>query len=367
MPKSTSNIEWDFITDTIKNEKCILFLGPEIFKNEVGQSLEEQMAEYLKVAENPDIQHFYPQDGLFLFTSGTKKTKSYYKIKKFYQQEFPQATEILRKIAHIPFHLIVSITPDHRCEAIFREEGFEVDAHYYWKKQVAEAKVKTPTASKPIVYNMLGSVERQETMVLTHDDLYDYFESIFQEQSMPEKIKLSIKNADNLIFLGIDFEKWYMQLLLRILYLHLDKYEFMRYAANQTVSDEMKTFCFQQFKMEFIPKKMNVFLNELHTHCQKENLVRIKGEKQNSPIEQWRKMIAYNKIKQVFEQVEDFLEKLGEKGEELLDELAKMSNRYNRLQRKIRNNVIGHEQAEVSQAQITESLFSLLNEAASLE
>jgi hypothetical protein len=36
-------IDWDIIIETIKAEKCILFLGPELFTNEQNEPLDKQL------------------------------------------------------------------------------------------------------------------------------------------------------------------------------------------------------------------------------------------------------------------------------------------------------------------------------------
>ena len=365
--KNITDIDWGFITETIKNEKCILFIGAELFRDENDLTLEEQMSKYLDVDKNPDIQNFYKDDGLFLFTSGTKKTKSYYKIKKFYNQRFPKSEAIFNELAKIPFHFIVSITPDKKCYETFESLGFTSRFGFYWKKQKADNTVNKPTKKNPIIYNMLGSIERQDSMVLTHDDLFDYFESIFQENSMPEKLKLNIKEAHNFIFLGLDFEKWYMQLLLRILYLHNDKYEFMRYAANQKVSDELKAFCFQQFKIEFVPTQIKEFVNELYKECEKVGLLRQHEEKQNSVIEQFKSWLAQDRIEDVLKGVKNFLQNLGETGKDLMDDVLLLTNRFRRLNRKINLGVMDSRDIESESNKIRLSLIELLKEAKELE
>ncbi|MCB0666282.1 MAG: hypothetical protein KDC80_10685, partial [Saprospiraceae bacterium] len=71
-----STIDWDFIISTIEDEKCILFLGPEIFTDEQGHRLEDRVFKYLNVDNNPDIQTCYREDNLFLFNSRARKTKT---------------------------------------------------------------------------------------------------------------------------------------------------------------------------------------------------------------------------------------------------------------------------------------------------
>ena len=358
MNKNIHNIDWSFITETIRNEKCILFIGGELFRDENNLTLEDQLFDYLNVNTNPDIQNFYKKDGLFLFTSGTKKTKSYYKIKQFYNQKFPILNDILDKLTLIPFHFIISITPDKKCYDRLKKHGFNSRFDFYWKKNKAK-NINIPTIKNPVIYNMFGSVERQDSMILTHDDLFDYFESIFQENSMPEKLKLNLREAHNFIFLGLDFEKWYMQILLRILYLHNDKFEFMRYAANQKMSKELKAFCFEQFKIEFVPTQIKEFVDNLYFECKKVGLLRNIEKKQSSIIRNLKKLLAQDRISEVFKAFKHFLENLGDTGQELLDDTFVLSSRFRRLKRKINLGIIDTRDIETENNKIRLSLIEL--------
>ena len=362
-----ADIDWGFITETIKNEKCILFLGPELFRDKNGFSLEEQMSNHLDIGNNPDIQSFYKEEGLFLFTSGIKKTKSYYKIKRFYNQDFREFENILKKLARIPFHFIISITPDKKCSETFATLGFKSRFAFYWKKQSTSTSFGKPTTKNPVIYNIFGSIDRQDSMVLTHDDLFEYFESIFKENSMPEKLKLNLKEAHNFIFLGLNFDKWYMQILLRVLYLHNDKYEFMRYAANQQVSEEMKAFCYQQFKIEFIPTQLNEFVNELYRQCEKVGLIRQQEENLHSAIDQLKSWLAQDKVEDVLTGIGLYLDNFGELAKDLRDDVILLTNRHRRLNRKINLGVMDSKDIELESNKIRLSLIELLKEAGELE
>ena len=61
----TTPIDWDFLVKTIKRERSILFLGPEIFKTKDGISLQAKF--FKKLAENP--------------TQGTNLGNNCYKIR----------------------------------------------------------------------------------------------------------------------------------------------------------------------------------------------------------------------------------------------------------------------------------------------
>ena len=102
-------IFWDVILDTIESEKCVLFIGPEIFAPSPEIRLSNKLADFLEVEKDEGVR-FYDDD-LFYFKEPEKKTITYYKIKQFYNQRFEDTEDILRKIAQIPFHYIISINP----------------------------------------------------------------------------------------------------------------------------------------------------------------------------------------------------------------------------------------------------------------
>ncbi|HMG15596.1 MAG TPA: SIR2 family protein [Saprospiraceae bacterium] len=364
---NNSAINWKFITQTIRNEKCILFIGPELFKDKDGLSLEEQLSKELNISENPNIQKYYKDEGLFLFTGNPEKTYAYYTIKNFYNKPFLKNEEILKDLIKIPFHVIISITPDNKFRQLFKSLGYEPNFSFYWKKQGEIESIENPSIKSPIIYNMFGSIDVQESLVLSHDDLFDYFESIFKEDSMPKKITKKLKEADNIIFLGLDFEKWYMQLLLRILKINDKENKFIRYAANQKLSDEIQQFCLQQFKIQFVPTKIEEFVKELLGHCENEGLIRKKAIKQISKINRLKNLFSDDRIEEIFIGLKDFFEELGINGNDLANSLLLLESRFKRLNREKGLGKLDSRDFDVGSNLIRSSLLDLINEAKNLE
>lgn len=361
------DIDWDFIIETIKEEKCILFLGPELFTDPTTEeTLDHALNEYLNVSTNSDIKTYYGNDELYLFSSRGKKTKTFYKVKSFYQQDFSYTDELFRKIASIPFHLIVSMTPDEKLNKTFESLNIRHNSAYYWMKNPPDSPLASPAINSPMIYKMLGSIENQESMVLTHDDLFTYFESIFSGNSMPEKLKRVIKDADNFIFLGISFEKWYMQMLLRILYIHND-FDFVRYASNQIITEDIKSFCFDHFKIEFVPVKINDFVNTLYEKSQQHDILRKADDLVSSKIDAIITYLSKDKVSKVFEELAYFLKKLKEDGQDLLDDLVLVENKFNRLKRRKTQGIISEADATLASDKIKKALLDILREAKTLE
>lgn len=356
-------VDWDFVLDTIRDERCVLFVGPEVFATPEGVKLEAQLASYLGVPGNPDIHKYYPDDALFFFQSGAKKTKISYSIKRFYHQSFPHADVVLEKLAEIPFHFIISLTPDQLLHAVFEKKSLKYKSDYYYKNQPADPEAKIPAASNPLIYNLLGNVDVQESLILTHDDLYDYFESIFRGKSMPETYKNHLRQARNFIFIGLQFDKWYMQLLLRILYLHNDKAEFMRYAASEGIADEVKTLCLEQFNINFISKNIPAFVDELHRHCEEAGLLRSANDPAASPVNNWIALLAKGKMDTVLDEFAAYLEQSGPAGQSLYNDVLNLMGRWSMLQQKTNRGTIGEQEASIETNKIRESLLDLLNAA----
>lgn len=363
---AASDIDWEFTLDTIQEGKCILFLGPELYTSASGKKLDEALLEFLQYPDNNDILNYYPADDLFLFKNKGAQTKTYYKIKNFYQQSFPETEKLLEKIAQIPFELIISVTPDNKLNKVYDRLNFKNKSDFYWRNHSSTTKVKLPSKDSPLVYNLFGTTEMQESMVLTHNDLYDFFNSIFGERSMPKELKHVIQKAHNLIFLGIPFNKWYLQLLLRILSLHNDG-DFMRYAANQSIDADMESLCDQQFSIKFLPENVGGFVNELYSHCEKKGMLKEVTSGKKSLSEVILNLVSNDKIDQALTQLKEFLENLGEFGEDLIDDVILLINRHKRLNKRKLQGIIDFKDAELESNKIRKSILDVLNEAKALE
>src|SRR6185503_4126776 len=84
---------------------------------------------------------------------------------------------------------------------------------FYHKNNAAKV-IATPSKENPLIYNLLGDLEVEESLILSHKDLFDYFMSLFGNFKLPDALQTSIVAAKHIIFLGFKFEKWYAQLLL---------------------------------------------------------------------------------------------------------------------------------------------------------
>lgn len=352
---STTKINWKAIVGKIRKEKCILILGPGAYRSKRKGTLQNELLQFLEIEKNEYIQKYYEEDNFFLFQRGGGRAFTCEKIEEFYKSKQPD--EILKQLVEIPFHVILAVTPDKLLPTAFEEAGFSFQFDFY-KKLHEPAVIQRPSQELPLIYNLFGCVEDEESLVLTHNDLYDYFKSIFARKSMPDKLKQALreKEINCFLFLGVPFDKWYMQLLLRELEIHRSHEDFIRYAANQTLSDEVKTFCTEQFTIQFVDQHIPEFVQTLHQHCHELELRRERGK--DTKWNQLQELIIRGDLSKAIEQFNVFTS-----GTELKREADGLSARYNRFERRKRNGVLDSRDIPVQENQITTDLIALIEEA----
>ncbi|MEO1263976.1 MAG: SIR2 family protein [Bacteroidota bacterium] len=357
----TSVLDWDFILEKINEEKCLLVLGPEVFIGKNGVSYDKQLLEHIAPANNPNILRFYESDGFFLFDNPSVQTKLCHQIKKFYRDKEP--SETLQQLAEIPFHIILTVTPNMLLNKAIDEHGFNYQFGHYRKNKEPRSIMK-PTKHNPLVYNLFGCLESDESLILTHNDLYDYFKSIFGRKSMPQLLKERLQDIRNILFLGVPFDKWYMQLLLRELEIHDKSAAFLRFAANQSITDEIKTFCTEQFEINFIfdaqaegGKNISRFVNDLYKKCELAGILREKGATHLTDKEKIKQYIMQAKLEEAFDLLAECT-----MGSELEGDVLMLAGRYRNFKRRSNNNLLRENEREVQYANIVESLISFADQ-----
>lgn len=362
----TKALDWDFIVDTILAKRCVLFLGPELFINEKGANLFEQIQVQIGVKDNPNVPAVYTGEELFRFSSASAKTRSYYKLKNFFEQDFPALTPLLDKISELPIHLFILTTPDNLLASRFNTKQFPFKQEFYWKNRKPEG-LAAPNAEIPLIYNLFGNVDQEESLILTHDDLFEYLKSIFGARGIPEEVKAELQDAHNFIFLGLPFDKWYMQLLMRLLYLSDHQYKFDRYAAGQLASDEVRSLCVDQFQINFVPNNITQFVDELHQRISARGKLRSLSNAKLSPSQQANQLLSADKLDEALAILQPFLEKAGNDGAEHLMMITLLSGQLSGLGRSIAEGTMAADVATLQRNQIRRSLVDLINAVKALE
>jgi len=360
---NSTTFDWEEILESISDEKCILFVGPQVYAFAQSQTVEQAMYSDLDAQnpEHPYIRNFYEEDGFFLFREKRFRRKVIRQMRKFYQQEFPLAQAVLQKLTQIPFRIIFQLSPDDLLQRAFRQNRLPFRHDLYFKNQPPQGEYLDPTTKQPLLYHMLGYLEEEESLVLTHNDLFDYLQSIFNAKSMHQKLQTELAQAHNYIFLGLPFEKWYMQLLLRVLSLHSEKLMGLeRFAAKPKRAFRQKLYE-EQFKIEFVPDESTAFINELYNRCAKANMLKPLPELSADSASGLQKadvmdLITKGKIKVALETFKIVLEQTLHKHQNLHTQLIVLMSRFAPVHQRIQMQM----ESEADKKEVTRITFELL-------
>jgi len=326
------NIE--YLIKALENEKCILLLGPEINNLTDEISIEKALADYLK---NKGISlSYYDKEKLFLFDEGTSRGKLSHEIKQFY--DLVEIPPIYDLIARIPFHLVISITPDLFLKKVFDNNNFTRDVSIYSKVE-NPAEIIKPSKESPLLYYLFGSYELLNSLVLTHDDLFNFIDAILSKHELPLELINSMLDIENFIFLGFRFDHWYVQILMRYFDSKIrstyTKFTIDRFALSRSVNETTKAFFINEFNMKFIEDRIEKFLRKMHDNLEADGKLRVPGGKNILLTRRLEHCIEDGDLDKAFECLKKFINMDIEGGEKerINDQIRLNSGRYNNLQR----------------------------------
>lgn len=219
----------------IEDGKCVLFLGPELLVSKEGKYYKSYFKDF--VSENLGrYKYFYfENENLFSFTQNSaaeEKEKLIQKFQEFYLNAGDDA--FLNLISQIPFSLIINFAPDAGISKVFKNNNYEFNSAYFSEHNKKE--VKAPSINNPLIYNIFGSVEDTNSLIITPDDLYNRIKALMQKGSLPYNLIKFLHSANSLIFVGINFDVWYYRVLLHIL--EIEAFPFLSISAGVDMKPE---------------------------------------------------------------------------------------------------------------------------------
>ncbi len=272
MAVNATDPTWDMITQKISDGTCILVTGPNIGLTEKDSSINSLLKEYLNGLYPDAIKH-YEDDGFFSFDDPGDKETAIFMIQKYYKAMKP--TDVHYKIADIPFHLIISVSPDNLLRNVFTEHNTDHTFDFYNKEQNPSA-LEKPTTAKPLLYNLFGNIDNEGSLIFTYDDLFDYLMKIFGDFKLPQTLQNELKLVRHVLFLGFDFDKWYFKLLLRLLKLNEIKIKNAS-TKDRSLMPRVMSFYLDEFKMKFIEYNEAEILDTIYQKCDELGILRSKS------------------------------------------------------------------------------------------
>ncbi|MBX2926625.1 MAG: SIR2 family protein [Saprospiraceae bacterium] len=369
------NVDWDDILETLQEQRCVLFLGQGACEAPGGGDIQSALSQWLD-SDNPDHPyiHVHNPDGFFLFKKRFHNRKVIAGMKQFYSRPFPEAEAQFARITRIPFSMIFSLTPDNILARTFDVMGYDYQPDFYFRKRKASEHFEKPNKQKPLIYNLLGNIEEPESLVLTHSDFFDYLESVFEANSMNQRLKDELEQMERFIFLGLPYEKWYFQLLLRVLALHTEKFkDIERFALREFENPQLQKLYTEEFKIEFFPARTPEFIGELYRQCETNGL--LKPLTAPDPAEAampdpspaaMKELIASAETDEALQLLKVFLARRKPRSHPLANDLVVLRNQHHLLRQRDMRGTIDSRDLSVENNQITARLLELIDQAQNL-
>lgn len=354
-----SSAEWDkkfrsILTD-IDQHKCIVLIGPEIVK--IGQhSFREVLRNQLQKTNENDIAHYYDRDDFFLFSDKIAKEDIRREIVLFYEGHHTDSDvdeSLYLDIARLKGHLVLSINPDRFLSNVAFKYGIKHRFAYFQHGGEAVQEVEMPTIEMPLFYNLFGSIEKEESLVLDYDDLFKLLSSLLGTPGLPPNLALSLQQAKHFLFVGFDFDKWYSQILLRIL---SGEKAIRKFAIAKSERSESTTiFLVKQFGIEFIEDE-SAFWNELIRRAEKEGLIKSISPINSPELRKASQLLASGHILEALTQLH-----AQEKNRQFATLLMA---RYHDLKDQENKNIIDHQDFNIELNRIVDAAMELLTSKA---
>lgn len=356
-----ADVEWQKLVQAIHQQRFVLFLGPELLP---GQHYFSDLCQYLGVPHNPNISMAFPDDELLLFPNPRTRAVAGEQIEEFYDRYWERHTAFYEKIAALPFHLIVSATPDMGISRTFDRLGVAHQFSYYNRKKVAPDppydKIQEDPKNQRLIFNLFGRTGKLDSLVLSHEDLFNYLQNILGAKGLShedyEKLHFSLTEATNFLFLGFQFNKWYMQLLLRLLNPDQDKGR--QYALNPELADETLVFYGEQFQIKFVDGLTPTdFLDKLAENWQEFSKPYEAYAPRQQLLREWHKQGQLLRILETLDKIA-----VERNDDELSLTIAMLFSQFNTLQNQLKFNVIRSDDATLQRNKIAYALLETIQQ-----
>lgn len=190
-------------------------------------------------------------------------------MRSFFDQSVGRVPKIYRHLAELPFFLVINTSPDAYMEQAFARAGKTATALHYNYQRNQVPLVPEMSVEEPILFNLFGSIEDLESLVITKEDQVDFINNLLKNVStLPSELLQHFDEQKTYLFLGFDADDWHLPLLFHSLRLHEAK-DMSFYLHEDQLSIATRDFYIDSFDFQFVPNASVSFAKELLEGYQK--------------------------------------------------------------------------------------------------
>ncbi len=276
----------DLLSELIENEKCALILGPfassvswpdgstaslhTLLARDIAQELCKKTGQTLPSSDDLGLV-CTPWVNL----PGTSRTSLEIKVRDFYRSH-TEPSPLLKEVARLPFRLVFTVSPDELLQKAFLKEkkrSFR-DGYYRFAKTQMDDYDETPEGWS-YIYQLFGRIQEKPdgSLPLTIADQLDYIDSVQgvgKETRLPTSLRNAMQDCEAFLFLGFDYENWYLRVLFHILrFSEKARLVFgLPDGSSTKMSEATRAFFQNQFRFSFLNDNPVELLRRIHDHIE---------------------------------------------------------------------------------------------------
>jgi hypothetical protein len=216
--------DWQALVYAIRKGKCILMLGPETAIEAVdgkprrlSASLAKLLAENIKLPDDTNRLNLMEVARTYSIQQGGEIYLQN-KTRNFYKERQTVTTPLHRDLAALPFSLVINASPDNMLHTALIEQNKNPGTGWYNYRHKKSYMETAGTVEEPMIFYLYGSIDDEDSLVLTEDDLLDFLVSISSKDTLPDRLLHELRSpGKSFLFLGFGFKYWYLRIILRIM------------------------------------------------------------------------------------------------------------------------------------------------------
>ena len=207
---------------------------------------------------------------------------------------------MLEQLTDLKFRIVINAAPDNFVTRLYDQIAQPYFADYYnFYKPSTGFNFDFEKDQRVVIYNLLGTYKKPESLVLTYKHQLNYIKKIVSEQQnerLPDALTNAFKDFRHHLFLGFDFDEWALRLMLDTLYKNvrenIQSYAYPSKSEEPTESDT-KVFFQGEFGMQFPSVDMETFVANL---IQQYNNLGDQPNSSSSEKPRAKVLVLYNEI-----------------------------------------------------------------------
>ena len=177
---------------------------------------------------------------------------------------------MLEQLTDLRFRIVINAAPDNFVTQLYDQIAQPYFADFYnFYKPSSGFNFDFEKDQRVVIYNLLGTYKKPESLVLTYKHQLNYIKKIvseLQNERLPDGLTNAFKDYRHHLYLGFDFDEWALRLMLDTLYKNVrDNIQSFSYPAKSEKPTESDTKVFFQgeFGMQFPSVDMETFVTNL--------------------------------------------------------------------------------------------------------